>query len=85
LPTFAHLLARFPARELAIHRLHAREPEFRGLCNDYEEAVSALRYWETRKNVDEEKAGDFRRLAAEIEADIVAFLDRTCAGQPPHG
>ena len=85
MPTLAHLLARFPTHELAIHRLYAREPEFRGLCNDYEEAVSALRYWEARKKVDEGKVADFRRLAAEIEADIVAFLDRTCAGQPPHG
>ena len=75
MPRFLHLAARFPKRELAIHRLCAREPEFRGLCNDYEEAVTAFRFWEAPENVDRGKADDFRRLAAEIEADILAFLD----------
>ena len=46
LPKLAHLIHRFPECELAIHRGYAQDSEFRGLCDDYEEAVTALRYWE---------------------------------------
>jgi hypothetical protein len=67
-----HVLSRFPRDELAIHRLYAHDGAFRAICDDYEEAVAALRHWEA---ADEAKAQDFRQLASEIEAEIAAFLD----------
>lgn len=67
----SHVLSRFPRVELAIHRLYARDTRFRGICDDYEEAVAALRHWET---ADPARASDFRRLAGEIKDEIAACL-----------
>ena len=69
----AHVLSRFPTAELVIHRLYVQDPAFRGICDDYEEAVAALRHWEACNDA---RAGDFRLLASEIEAEIADFLDR---------
>jgi hypothetical protein len=74
-----HVLSRFPRAELAIHRLYASDPTFRGICDDYEEAVVALCHWEH----DETRAEDFRRLAAEIEVDIAALLEERGAVRRP--
>ena len=83
LPKLAHLVARFPECELAIHRGYAQDSEFRGLCDDYEEAVTALRYWEAPGKADAVKAEDFRRLAIEIAGDIATFLDASRCGPHP--
>jgi hypothetical protein len=77
-----HVLSRFPGAELAIHRLCAHDGAFRAICEDYEEAVAALRRWEA---ADEAKAADFRRLASEIEAEIAAFLDEPGEARRPPG
>jgi hypothetical protein len=37
---------RFPKHELAIHRLYSRDATFRSICDDYSEALYALRYWQ---------------------------------------
>ncbi|WP_424753262.1 hypothetical protein [Methylobacterium sp.] len=69
---FAHILSRFPADELAIHRLYARDAAFRGICSDYEEAIAAIAYWRD----DPMRVEDFRRLATEIEEELAEFLKR---------
>lgn len=74
---FAHVLSRFPSDELAIHRLYARDAAFRGICNDYEEAIAALGHWQD----DPIRGGDFRRLAAEIEDELAEFLKRGASGR----
>lgn len=77
---FVHVLSRFPDAELAIHRLYARDATFRGICDDYEEAVAALDHWRD----DAARSDDFRRLAAEIEAEIADLLERGAgSGGPP--
>jgi hypothetical protein len=83
LPKLAHVVARFPEYELAIHRGYARDSEFRGLCDDYEEAVTALRYWEAPGKADAVKTEDFRRLTIEIAGDIATFLDASRCGPHP--
>lgn len=77
----AHVLSLFPAAELAIHRLYASDAAFRGICDDYEEALAALRHWEG----DDARARDFRRLAAEIESEIAAFLKEHGTARRPAG
>ncbi len=67
---FAHVLSRFPGDELAVHRLYAHDAAFRGICDDYEEAMAALGHWRD----DPIRAGDFRRLAGEIEIELAAYL-----------
>ncbi len=83
MPNLAHLIDRFPECELAIQRGYAQDSEFRCLCDDYEEAVTALRYWEAPGKADAAKAEDFRRLATEIEGDIAALLDASRCGPQP--
>jgi len=74
-PKLAYLLARFPDRELAIHRLLARDARFRELCEDFEDASKALQHWEAAGSGGEAKAGDYRALVAELEGELLARLD----------
>ena len=60
-----------PTRELEVRRLFARDEEFRGICDDYLEAQEALRHWQVVEG-NEARADEYRRLAAEFEAEIVA-------------
>jgi hypothetical protein len=68
----AEVLSRFPDAELVIHRLYGRDPAFRELCDDFEDAVAARRRWMS----DRDRAGEFARLAGEIELEIAAVLKR---------
>jgi hypothetical protein len=65
---------RFPTRELEIHRLCARDAEFRRVCEDYETAVKALQHWE-RVERNAVRAAEYRQIANEIAAEIAARLD----------
>ncbi|TCR79643.1 hypothetical protein [Rhizobium sp. BK376] len=67
------LVARWPHRELSIRRLFTRNADFRALCEDYEDALRAMRHWQDAGS--EPKAEEFRNLAAEIETEIVRMLD----------
>jgi hypothetical protein len=77
------VVARFPDRELEIHRLYARDERFREICEDYEDASKALRHWEAAGSSGEAKAEDYRQIVAELEAEALAFLDRPPASRPP--
>ena len=79
----AALVERIPARELEVRRLYARDEEFRGICDDYLDAQEALRHWQVVER-NETRADEYRRLAAEFEAEIVAFLDAARASRS-HG
>jgi hypothetical protein len=81
-PTAA--VARFPDRELEIRRLHARDADFREVCEDYEEAMKALQYWQAPGHSDKAKAEDYRQLVAEFETELLAKLDRRRGALPPN-
>jgi hypothetical protein len=68
----------FPAQELEVRRLCARDEEFRCACEDYETAVKALRHWECVEN-NGGRAVEYRKLAGEIAAEIAARLDAASA------
>lgn len=72
------LLEQFPQRELEIQRLFARNPEFRGVCEDYEMAVKALRHWE-RVERNAVRAAEYRQLMGEIADEITKLLDAASA------
>ena len=80
MPKMAALAARFPDRELALRRLHAQDADFRGICDDYEEALTALCYWQGKQ--DAARAEEYRQLAEELEAEILAALDCSLAAVP---
>lgn len=68
----ALVASRFAAYELAIRRLFVSDPEFRGLCEDYATARSALERWEA----DDAKARDYRQLVEELEEEISMVLEQ---------
>jgi hypothetical protein len=70
----AALLRRFPDRELAIRRLHRSDSRFRSVCDDYEEAAAALRRWEGTRSGWAPETADYRRLCADLEAEILNLM-----------
>jgi hypothetical protein len=75
---FRSIVARFPQRELEIRRRFVRDPHFRSICTDYEEATRALRHWQQAiKQGDREggrKAEEYKNLLIELEKEILAYL-----------
>jgi hypothetical protein len=75
------LLERFPSRELDIHRLCARDAEFRSVCEDYEVALKAFQHWESVAQ-NAVRADEYRQLAGEIADEIAERLDAASASSP---
>ena len=71
----AAVVARFPERELEIHRQYARDPKFQEICEDYSDALVELRHWEGAGPAGATRAEDFRRIRDELEAEILGVLD----------
>jgi len=76
------LLERFSSRELEIHRLCARDAEFRGVCDDYEVALKAQKHWEGVEG-ESVRAVEYRDLAGEIADEITGRLDAAAATPEP--
>jgi hypothetical protein len=74
----AAVVARFPDRELAIHRRFARDPKFEEICEDYTDALEALRHWEGAGLAGAARAEDYRRIRDELEVEILGVLDGPC-------
>jgi hypothetical protein len=77
----APLVQRFPAQELVLRRLYAREADFREICEHHEAAMAALLRFETPETASAQRAGEYRRIVAEIEEEIASIL----AENGPHG
>ncbi|MGF6306263.1 hypothetical protein ABIB82_000317 [Bradyrhizobium sp. i1.8.4] len=73
-------MIRFPQRELEIRRRFVRDPHFRSICSDYEEASRALRHWQQAvKDGDREggrRAEEYVTLLGELEEEILTHLSR---------
>jgi hypothetical protein len=65
------VIRRFSAQELAVRRLHASDPDFRALCEDYATAICAFERWRD----DEAKAEHYRQIIEELEDEIAEFLE----------
>ena len=74
-PGIAAAVARFPLRELEIRRQCARDPKFVEICEDYDEALQALRRWEAAGPAGATQVKDYRRIRDELEAEILTTLD----------
>ncbi len=68
------LESHFPDCSLTIHRLLRDDPEFRELCDDYEDAATALNFSLSPQGHSEKRAREYRVLVAELEAEIEAAL-----------
>jgi hypothetical protein len=80
----AAAVRRFPQRELEIHRLCLRDPEFLTVCEDFADAHTALEYWRAMGASAAARAEEYRALAEELAAAVLVALDRQrCSKQ--HG
>lgn len=70
------IVARFPEREFEIRQRCVRDPEFRSVCADYEEAAAALRHWRKAATEGDQRAEEYQSLLEELGAEILAQLDR---------
>jgi uncharacterized protein YdcH (DUF465 family) len=66
---------RFPQHASTIRRLRARDPDFRSICNDYEDAQRALKGWEAAGQAAAERMAEYRQMLTELEAEALAILE----------
>jgi hypothetical protein len=69
-PRTTALVSRFPRHELAIRRLYTYNAMFREICADYDEAVRALRYWQSAASSSDPRIEQYRELVNELESEI---------------
>jgi hypothetical protein len=74
-PNVAAAVHHFPDRELEIHRLCARDPEFASDCEDFSDALAASARWEAIGTGGASRASEYRQIAGELAATILAALD----------
>jgi hypothetical protein len=70
-----HVLDQLPQHRPALRERMLVDREFRSLCEDYGDALEALRRWEV--SADRHRAArveEFRRLLGELEMEILAEL-----------
>ena len=70
----AAIVGRLPEQELAIRRLCNRDPDFLGICEDYDDAEAALRHWEGAGDAYTARAEEYRQLLGEIEDEVLQGL-----------
>ena len=58
----------------AIRRLHARDPDFRSICDDYGLAQRALKHWEAVGQAAPGRVEEYREIVQELEAEVLAIL-----------
>jgi hypothetical protein len=70
----AAIVGRFPEQELAIRRICSRDPEFLGVCEDYDDAATALRHWQAAGEAYAGRADEYRHLLGEFEEEVLQGL-----------
>jgi hypothetical protein len=61
-PEIKAVVSRFREHELAIRRLYTCDVTFREICEDYDEALRALRYWQSAASSSDPRIGQYREL-----------------------
>lgn len=73
-------IARFPDRGHAIKELAGADDEFRSLCADLADAVSALHGWERSTSpVKVARCAEYQELVSDLTAEVEVALDRAKA------
>jgi len=69
------VLERLPQHRHTMQKRMLIDREFRSLCDDYDDALEALRRWELSDDRHrQERVQEFRSLLAELEEDILREL-----------
>jgi len=76
-PAVGCVIGRFPHREHEIAECYRSDQRFQSLCEDYCECLKSLARW-TRDPSQTAAVyqDDYRELLAELEGDILSYLDR---------
>ena len=70
-----HIRKRFPEKSETIALLMAENPEFRAICEDYDDCFHAWQYWTQSKEPEaESRVNEYRTLIKELENEIVEAL-----------
>jgi len=70
-----HVLERLPQHRRAISERMMVDRDFRSLCDDYDDALEALRRWEASDDRRrQERVAEFRDLVEELEQEILREL-----------
>ncbi len=67
---------RFPDRELEIHRLLARDPDFGVVCEEYSDGQAALRHWQAQGAAGTARVKEYLEMIAELEVEILDLLSK---------
>jgi len=71
-----HIQKRFPEKSETIAHFMEKDPEFRAICEDYDDCVHAWQYWAQSKEPQAEtRVDEYRTLIKELENEIVEALD----------
>jgi len=71
------VIGRFPHQEAVIVDRYRSDQVFRSLCEDYCECLKSLARWTSETGeIAEVYQQDYRELLAELEVDIVRYLNR---------
>ena len=68
------LARRFPQHASSIRRLQAEDATFREICEDYGEALRALKYWEAVGQTAPGRVEEYREMVEELEHEALAAL-----------
>jgi hypothetical protein len=71
------LVRNLPGEADQVRRLFWRDPEFRTVCEDYRDALEAMRRLEPPHPPDPARAEEYRELAAELLAEAAEMLRRS--------
>ena len=66
---------RSPEDAWRARRLAQADERFRAICEDYAEALQAMERWQQADEAREGRAQEFRRIAMELEKELVGYLD----------
>ncbi|CAB1065887.1 hypothetical protein D1BOALGB6SA_10686 [Olavius sp. associated proteobacterium Delta 1] len=72
-----HVREQFSDQKHIIDLLMAEDPEFFGLCEDYDACVNALRHWTSSQEPEAEtRVNEYRVLVQELQEEITQALTR---------
>ncbi len=63
-----------PAHGLRVRALALRNPTFRSICEDYDEARRAAELWRSGDDVNPGRAQEFDRIAEELREEALDYL-----------
>jgi hypothetical protein len=69
------LARRFPQYASKIRQLRARDPDFRSICDDYDDARRALKHWEAAGQAASERVAEYQEILKELEEEALAILE----------